>query len=101
MCCAALFSQIGGSDQWGNITAGTDLARKLIGKEGEEPEEQNGNEEASTPSTSQTCYGLTFPLLVRWRVHAWECDGACLHAWLTCQSARTRVCAFVFANVFY
>ncbi len=36
--------QMGGSDQWGNITAGTDLIRKLLGKPG---------------------YGLTFPLLVR------------------------------------
>lgn len=36
--------QIGGSDQWGNITAGKDLIRKI-----------NGN----------TCYGLTFPLLTR------------------------------------
>ncbi len=34
--------QIGGSDQWGNITAGTDLVRKLRGSE---------------------CYGLTFPLV--------------------------------------
>ena len=36
--------QGGGSDQWGNITAGTDLVRKLLG---------------------QTAYGLTFPLLTR------------------------------------
>jgi tyrosyl-tRNA synthetase len=36
--------QIGGSDQWGNITAGTDLVRKL-GRSG--------------------AYGLTFPLLTR------------------------------------
>ncbi len=36
--------QMGGSDQWGNITAGTDLIRKLLGK---------------------TAYGLTFPLLTR------------------------------------
>jgi tyrosyl-tRNA synthetase len=34
--------QIGGSDQWGNITAGTDLIRKLRGVE---------------------CFGLTFPLV--------------------------------------
>eukprot|EP00891_Asterochloris_glomerata_P008586 jgi/Astpho2/8586/e_gw1.00126.22.1_t len=38
-------AQIGGSDQWGNITAGTDLMRRLLG-------------EGSAP-----CYGLTFPLL--------------------------------------
>lgn len=36
--------QGGGSDQWGNITAGTDLIRKLMG---------------------QSAYGLTFPLLTR------------------------------------
>ena len=36
--------QIGGSDQWGNITAGTELIRKTRGK---------------------TCYGITFPLMTR------------------------------------
>ena len=36
--------QAGGSDQWGNITAGTDLVRKLL---------------------AETAYGLTFPLLTR------------------------------------
>lgn len=36
--------QIGGSDQWGNITAGTELIRKAIG---------------------QQAYGVTFPLLTR------------------------------------
>lgn len=36
--------QMGGSDQWGNITAGIDLTRKLLGK---------------------PAYGLTFPLLTR------------------------------------
>ena len=35
--------EIGGADQWGNITAGTDLVRRLRGK---------------------TAYGLTFPLLL-------------------------------------
>ena len=43
--------QVGGSDQWGNITAGTDLIRKLLGKD-------DGS--LDPPS----CYGLTFPLLV-------------------------------------
>jgi tyrosyl-tRNA synthetase len=47
LCCAA---QIGGSDQWGNITAGTDLIRKLMGGDSEEDAPQ--------------CFGLTFPLLV-------------------------------------
>ncbi len=36
--------QLGGSDQWGNITAGIDLIRKLTGK---------------------SAYGMTFPLLTR------------------------------------
>lgn len=36
--------QIGGSDQWGNITAGTDLVRKVL---------------------KQEVFGLTFPLLTR------------------------------------
>jgi len=36
--------QLGGSDQWGNITAGTELIRKVTGK---------------------TAYGVTFPLLTR------------------------------------
>lgn len=36
--------QMGGSDQWGNITAGTELVRKLRG---------------------ETVYGVTFPLLTR------------------------------------
>ncbi|MFA6915909.1 MAG: tyrosine--tRNA ligase [Parachlamydiales bacterium] len=36
--------QIGGSDQWGNITAGTDLIKKLTGEQ---------------------AYGLTFPLLTK------------------------------------
>ncbi|XP_073126580.1 tyrosine--tRNA ligase, chloroplastic/mitochondrial [Henckelia pumila] len=37
--------QIGGSDQWGNITAGTDLIRRILQAEG--------------------AYGLTFPLLLK------------------------------------
>lgn len=36
--------EIGGSDQWGNITAGTDLIRKVLGA---------------------PCFGMTFPLLVK------------------------------------
>ncbi|XP_027118036.1 tyrosine--tRNA ligase, chloroplastic/mitochondrial-like isoform X2 [Coffea eugenioides] len=38
--------QIGGSDQWGNITAGTDLIRRILRVEG-------------------AAYGLTFPLLLK------------------------------------
>lgn len=41
--------QVGGSDQWGNITAGTELVRKMSGAQEEAPPE---------------CFGLTFPLLV-------------------------------------
>ncbi|KAI3463154.1 hypothetical protein Pfo_019817 [Paulownia fortunei] len=37
--------QIGGSDQWGNITSGTDLIRRILQTEG--------------------AYGLTFPLLLK------------------------------------
>lgn len=37
--------QIGGSDQWGNIIAGTELARKM--------------------HESDTCHGMTFPLLLK------------------------------------
>lgn len=37
--------QVGGSDQWGNITAGTDLIRRILQTEG--------------------AYGLTFPLLLK------------------------------------
>jgi len=36
--------QLGGSDQWGNITAGTELIRKINGK---------------------SCFGITFPLMTR------------------------------------
>jgi tyrosyl-tRNA synthetase len=38
--------QVGGSDQWGNITAGTDLVKKMLG------------------DNAPQCFGLTFPLLV-------------------------------------
>ncbi|XAR62578.1 Tyrosine--tRNA ligase [Bertholletia excelsa] len=39
--------QIGGSDQWGNITAGTELIRKILQADGD------------------GAYGLTFPLLLK------------------------------------
>ena len=44
--------QIGGDDQWGNITAGVDLIRRKLG----------GTEELNT---QHTVYGLTFPLITR------------------------------------
>jgi hypothetical protein len=53
-----LLLQAGGSDQWGNITAGTDLIRKLMAAEGQEPPQ---------------CFGLTFPLLVRFAIFSTVC----------------------------
>ncbi|MBR1404703.1 MAG: tyrosine--tRNA ligase [Treponema sp.] len=44
--------QIGGDDQWGNITAGVDLIRRKLG----------GTEELNA---EHTVYGLTFPLITR------------------------------------
>lgn len=45
--------QVGGSDQWGNITAGTDLARRAIDGHVEDGE------------SSSSCFGMTFPLLLK------------------------------------
>lgn len=47
-CCL----QIGGDDQWGNITAGVDLIRRKLGGTTELNKEHE-------------CYGLTFPLITR------------------------------------
>lgn len=44
--------QIGGDDQWGNITAGVDLIRRKLG----------GTEELNK---EHECFGLTFPLITR------------------------------------
>lgn len=44
--------QIGGDDQWGNITAGVDLIRRKLG----------GTEELNA---EHTVFGLTFPLIMR------------------------------------
>lgn len=52
--------QVGGSDQWGNITAGTDLVRRMMGGEAEAAD---GAEEA--PTGPPQCFGLTFPLLLK------------------------------------
>mmetsp|Transcript_9285 Transcript_9285/g.16391 ORF Transcript_9285/g.16391 Transcript_9285/m.16391 type:complete len:518 (+) Transcript_9285:3-1556(+) len=54
--------QIGGSDQWGNILAGTDLIRRLLGRAdaGHQAQGQEGSAGGEAPS----CFGLTFPLLV-------------------------------------
>jgi tyrosyl-tRNA synthetase len=50
-------AQIGGSDQWGNITAGTELIRKILQIEG--------------------AHGLTFPLLLKSDDQVWEDRGWC------------------------
>lgn len=67
--------QIGGSDQWGNIIAGTDLVRRLIeqdsvdGKISSSLEAGNGVEEDSGADdgmdSQSLCFGLTFPLLLK------------------------------------
>jgi tyrosyl-tRNA synthetase len=57
--------QIGGSDQWGNITAGTDLIRRLCSTNTDGGD--LGNEEESSDGKNKDlslAYGLTFPLLV-------------------------------------
>lgn len=54
--------QIGGSDQWGNITAGTDLVRRMLSdSDGDnEAAQEDGGEHSSVE-----CFGLTFPLLLK------------------------------------
>jgi tyrosyl-tRNA synthetase len=47
--------QVGGSDQWGNIIAGTDLVRRMLGKE----------DSTEDSDTQAECFGLTFPLLLK------------------------------------
>lgn len=54
--------QVGGSDQWGNIIAGTDLVRKL--SEQEESSEMRENNE-SFSENEPLCFGMTFPLLLK------------------------------------
>ncbi len=44
--------QIGGDDQWGNITAGVDLIRRKLGG-------------TSELNAQHECFGLTFPLILR------------------------------------
>lgn len=61
--------QIGGSDQWGNITAGTDLIRRLGSEDGREPLQ---------------CFGLTFPLLTSSDGKKWgKSEGGAL--WLSAE----------------
>jgi tyrosyl-tRNA synthetase len=51
--------QVGGSDQWGNITAGTDLIRRLGAASSSSSAAADG-----TPTQQTSYHGLTFPLLV-------------------------------------
>jgi tyrosyl-tRNA synthetase len=53
--------QVGGSDQWGNITAGTDLIRRL-GAASASPSSPASS--SPSPSSTASYHGLTFPLLV-------------------------------------
>ena len=51
--------QVGGSDQWGNIIAGTDLVRRMLSsKDGTEEQDDEIEEQ-------EECFGLTFPLLLK------------------------------------
>ena len=50
--------QVGGSDQWGNILAGTDLIRKLHPAGGEDAAQEEGK------AAGGGAHGLTFPLLL-------------------------------------
>ena len=91
--CGHSLLQIGGSDQWGNITAGTDLIRRLGSEDGRE-----------TPQ----CFGLTFPLLTSSDGKKWgKSEGGALwlsagdpSSWLTsvwhcmqiCISCSSRAC---------
>jgi tyrosyl-tRNA synthetase len=54
--------QVGGSDQWGNIIAGTDLVRRMLGKEESNTTEDSNN---SVNKEEEQCFGLTFPLLLK------------------------------------
>ncbi|KAL4448413.1 hypothetical protein ABPG75_005632 [Micractinium tetrahymenae] len=73
--------QVGGSDQWGNILAGTDLMRRMMGGPEEAPEgapaeaSSNGSSDGAVPAAAdgsesgsgagEQAYGLTFPLLLK------------------------------------
>ena len=72
--------QIGGSDQWGNITAGTDLIRRLHNEEDQE---------------APQCFGLTFPLLVSSDGKKWgKSEGGAL--WLNPGNGLHIVCSAMF-----
>lgn len=68
MCCIenwCAIAQVGGSDQWGNITAGTDLVRRLLGGSRDSAGVDGSDQQQQGDSSAPACYGLTFPLLVR------------------------------------
>ena len=58
--------QIGGSDQWGNITAGTDLIKRLCGQTPPPPSSSSvsAEQEGEESQDLSLAYGITFPLLV-------------------------------------
>lgn len=74
--------QVGGSDQWGNILAGTDLMRRMLGLPEEEASAAARGISAAAPAapaasdssssagdgaaaTQDPAFGLTFPLLLK------------------------------------
>lgn len=56
--------QIGGSDQWGNITAGTDLIRRLCAPEVADKDVDEAGADVDEQDDTSLAYGVTFPLLV-------------------------------------
>ena len=55
--------QIGGSDQWGNITAGIDLGRRILGVN-DVVGTENGDSAVNVRPTGDLLGGITLPLLV-------------------------------------
>jgi tyrosyl-tRNA synthetase len=62
--------QMGGSDQWGNIVAGADLIRRVLGPDWEQSRQQTGRLDVATaefagyPEASKS-FGLTAPLVAK------------------------------------
>lgn len=57
--------QLGGSDQWGNITAGIDLSGKLSSADQEDSSLRNDVDECASKHTSSQLHGLVWPLITR------------------------------------
>jgi tyrosyl-tRNA synthetase len=57
--------QVGGSDQWGNITAGTELIRKLADDEERAAGGAGEGGGASLAAAEPPAFGATFPLLLK------------------------------------